>query len=147
MEEKIYGLYLAGLDKEQIDSLDEYNIYFLINHLGGRIWRANHSLKRKKDLFSAEELEALEKSQYQLEYLVNNTRRFGVEFNREPQKGKHVERSDSYNKWFKFWNDHFSKMSDVEFYDFDMKLTKGEDVSNYLPKRKWNEDVSTDEKI
>ena len=147
MEEKIYGLYPADLNPEQIDGLEEYLIYFAINDLGGYIWSIRHRHSRGDDVLTADKLESLKNSQYQLEYLVNKTRKFGVEFSREPQKDQHVERSESYNKWFKFWNDHFSKMSNDDFSEFDAKLTKGEDVSNYLPKRKWNEDDSVDEKI
>ena len=147
MEEKIYGLYPAGLNPEQIDGLEEYLIYFAINDLGGYIWSINHRHSRRVDILTADELESLKKSQYQLEYLVNKTRKFGVEFSREPQKGQHVERSESYNKWFKFWNNHFEKMSNIDFYQFDMKLSKGEDVSEYLPKTKWNENQSVGESL
>ena len=60
-------------------------------------------------------IEQLTDAQYNLEYLVYSTRRFGVEFSREPSTTEHVERSESCNAWYRFWRDHFESI-DKELY-------------------------------
>ena len=53
--------------------------------------------------------------QYNLEYLVYFTRRFGVEFSMELSSTEHLEISELYNTWFRFWHNHFESMSPEEY--------------------------------
>ena len=78
------------------------------------------------------EVEKLEEMQYLLEYLVYYTRKFGVKFNREPKVGEHVERSEDYYKWFRFWNNHVQGWTNEESNQFIETRKNGKDFSKFL---------------
>lgn len=80
-------------------------------------------------------------AQYNLEYLVYYTRRFGVEFEGEPSATKHVERSASYDAWFKFWYDHFESMDPKVYIQFVKDKFSGKDISKYLPSGSWKDSL------
>lgn len=145
--EKIYGIYAGPVLKvDKLEECDEYEVWGTIQNLGNFIFYTNHNLAHgridgcgnydaRKDIY-----EDLENAQYALEYAVYFTKKFGVTFNREPKAGEHIQRSESYNKWYRFWNDHFNNMSDEDYKEFERLQRKGEDVSKYLPKARWNEE-------
>lgn len=139
MKEKIYGVYNTFGDSEALETLDEIDIWKMIDNLGGSIfWTLHDSSKpwsnnvSKKDLADA---------QYNLEYLVYSTRRFGVEFSKEPSATEHVERSESYNTWFKFWQNHFKSMTNKEYDQFIDDKTSGKDISKYMPSDSWKDSL------
>ena len=139
MEEKIYGVYNTFGDSEALEALDEIDIWRMIDNLGGSIfWTLHDSSKpwsnnvSKKDLVTA---------LYNLEYLVYSTRRFGVEFSKEPSITEHVERSESYNTWFKFWQNHFKSMTNKEYDQFIDDKTSGKDISKYMPSNSWKDSL------
>ena len=142
MEEKIYGLYPAGLNEDQIQNAKEYQLYFFINQLGGQLfWLRHEWADGRLDVSYEEVKEEKDILQYRIEYLVYQTKKFGVKFKSEPKAGEHIQKDDkSYWKWFNFWNSHFEKMPQDEFFKFQKALDKHEDVTDYLPKTKWNED-------
>ena len=74
--------------------------------------------------------------QYVLEYLVYYTRKFGVTFSREPKAGEHVERSEDYLKWFKFWDGIVKSWSNKQCIEFFINKKK-EELSFLLPKTNW----------
>lgn len=139
MEEKIYGVYNTFGDSEALEALDEIDIWKMIDNLGGSIFWALHDSSKpwsnnvsKKDLVTA---------QYNLEYLVYSTRRFGVEFSKEPSITEHVERGESYNTWFKFWQNHFKSMTNKEYDQFIDDKTSGKDISKYMPSNSWKDSL------
>ena len=74
---------------------------------------------------------------YNIEFLIYSTRKYGVEFDEEPSETKHVIKSESYYKWFNFWNNHFSKMDKRDYYTFLKEKVLGHDVSKYMPEGTW----------
>lgn len=137
--EKIWGIYNTFNKPELFDSLDEIDIWKKIDNLGGAIFWALHDQGKPwavnvspKDLIEA---------QYNLEYLVYSTRRFGVEFSQEPSATEHVEKSPSYNAWFKFWHDHFESMSHEIYNQFIDDKFSGKDISKYMPSGSWKDSL------
>lgn len=139
MEEKIFGIYTGNLDITGIDEVAEIDIWKKIDNLGGIIWRINHEVADGRLTLSQQQKQNLLEYQYALEYLVYYTRKFGVEFTQEPQKGLHVEHSSDYLAWFRFWHNHFNSMSREEYNAFVDKKQNGEDISGFLPSTTWKE--------
>lgn len=138
-EEKIWWIYNTLDNPESFEKLEEIDIWKKIDSLGGAIFWARHDADKPwaanvstKDLIDA---------QYNLEYLVYSTRRFGVEFNKEPSDTEHVERSESYNAWFRFWHDHFESMTTEVYNQFVDDKFSGKDISKYMPSGNWKDSL------
>ena len=131
MEEKLWGVYNTFENPKLVQSLDEIDLWKKIDNLGETIFWTLHDAGKPwaLDVSTKELIEA----QYNLEYLVYSTRRFGVEFNKEPSSTEHVERSESYIAWFKFWHEHFYSMSHEEYNQFIEDKFNGKDISKYMP--------------
>ena len=139
MKEKVWGLYNTFDNPESIEKLDEIDIWKKINSLGGAIFWAQHDAG--KPWAAVVSMAQLIEAQYNLEYLVYSTRRFGVEFSREPSATEHVERSESYNTWFRFWHDHFESMSPEVYDQFVDDKCAGKDISKYMPTGSWKDSL------
>ena len=131
MAEKIWGVYNTFENLEMLDSLEEFEVWKKIDNLGGIIFWATHD-KNKSWAYDIPK-EDLLKLQYNLEFLVYYTRKFGVTFDKEPSATEHVERSKSYNAWFKFWHDHFESMTPYIYNKFIEDKLNGKDISKYMP--------------
>lgn len=138
-EEKLWGVYNTFDQPELLDTLDEIDIWKKIDNLGEAIFYTIHDAGKPwaakvsgKDLLIA---------QYNLEYLVYYTRRFGVTFSKEPSATEHVERSDSYNAWFRFWHNHFESMSPEVYNQFVEDKFSGKDISQYMPSTSWKDSL------
>ena len=81
-------------------------------------------------------------AQYNLEYLVYYTRKFGVKFSKKPSATEHIERSKSYNAWFKFWHNHFESMSTDVYNQFVDDKFSGKDISKYIDTSSLLKDIS-----
>ena len=143
-EEKLWGIYNTFDDPEMLETLEEIDIWKKIDNLGGQIFWTMHDAGKPwavnvstKDLINA---------QYNLEYLVYSTRRFGVEFSKEPSATEHVERSESYNAWFKFWHNHFESMTPEVYNQFVDDKFSGKDISKYMPSGSWKDLLEQPEK-
>lgn len=135
-EEKIWGTYNTFKDASILDTLDEIDIWKKIDNLGGTIFWQNHDYDKPwATLTSKEMIEA----QYNLEYLVYLTRKFGVEFDKEPTATEHVQESKSYNAWFQFWYNHFESMSEEVYKQFVDDKFSGKDISKYMPTTSWKD--------
>lgn len=137
-QEKIYGIYSGSLKLDLLEQCKEYEVWSYIQDCGGYIWRMNHDLADNRPWAKNVDINKLIEAQYELEYLVYYTRKFGVTFDSEPKAGKHIECSESYNKWFQFWNNHFNNMSSKEFDAMNLAIENKEDLTKFLPKTKWN---------
>ncbi|MCR5223668.1 MAG: hypothetical protein K6C11_00750 [Bacilli bacterium] len=137
--EKVWGLYNTIDNPEALEELEEIDIWKKINNLGGAIFWTQHDAG--KPWAPVVSMDQLIEAQYNLEYLVYSTRRFGVEFSREPSATEHVERSESYNAWFRFWNDHFESMSPEVYDQFVDDKCAGKDISKYMPTGSWKDSL------
>lgn len=134
-EEKIYGIYQGFLKPEEVDTLDEIDIWKKIDNLGAFIFWGFHDMNKPwgRNISAQELIEA----QYALEYLVYHTKKYGVEFSREPISNEHVERSESYNAWYGFWKQHFDSMNQDDYNAFLEDKFNGKDISKYMPCDTW----------
>ena len=133
--EKKWGLYPGRLKPEEVEKLDEIDVWKKIDNLGGTIFWALHDIDKpwNKDLSVNQIIEA----QYSLEYLIYHTRKYGVEFSKEPSCEEHIERSSSYLSWYSFWKRHFDSMSEEEYRAFVDDKFVGKDISKYMPINGW----------
>lgn len=138
--EKVWGVYNTIENPELLDTLDEIDIWKKISCLGGAIFWAIHDETKPWATVKLTSEELIE-AQYNLEYLVYFTRKFGVEFSREPSATEHVERSETYNAWFCFWQNHFDSMSTEVYNQFVDDKLKGKDISKYMPNGSWKDSL------
>lgn len=131
--EKKWGLYPGVFEPEQIDKLDEIDLWLKIDSLGNSLSTILHNEDKFLDVSPKDIIEA----QYSLEYLIYRTKKFGVEFSREPSSKEHIERSKSYVAWYAFFKNHFDEMSPEEFRTFVDNKFVGNDVSKYIPNGNW----------
>ena len=137
--EKIWGVYNTFDNQEAIEKINEIDVWKMIDRIGGAIFWARHDAG-KPWASNVSEKELME-AQYNLEYLVYSTKRFGVEFSKEPSENEHVERSESYNAWFRFWHDHFESMSPEVYNQFVNDKFSGKDISKYMPSGSWKDSL------
>lgn len=140
-EVKKWGLYNTFDNPALLDTLDEIDIWKKIDNLGGTIFYANHDAAKNRPWASNVSMADLIQAQYNLEFLVYYTRRFGVEFSREPSETEHVEISESYNAWFRFWHDHFESMTPEVYNQFVDDKFSGKDISKYMPSENWKDSL------
>lgn len=143
-QEKIYGIYSAGLNEEKVENFQEWQFYSFIQDLGRTIFYINHYAADHAWEISEEEnvkmTKELNEHQYRIEYLVAKLKRFGVDVG-EPTAGKHISKGEGYWKWYEFWENHFDSMSDEEREEFNRRCANNEDITEFLPKTSWNEGV------
>lgn len=137
MEERIWGVYNTFDNQIMISELSEIDLWKKIDNLENTIsWM-------KKDIGKPYASKAAKKvllaAEYNLEFLIYSTQRFGVEFSNYPSSTVHVERSDSYNTWFNFWYHHFSTMHKAVYDQFVYDKTCGRDISGYMPSGNWKD--------
>lgn len=132
---KIYGIYPGSIKEvDKINELDEINLYFMIDALGGHIWRCRHDMLHGR----IPEFDLTEE-QYALEYMVYQTKKFGVELEK-PEIDKHIAATPSYRAWFSFYDNHFKNVLNTEQWNlFQQKQINGEDISEFLPKGNWKD--------
>lgn len=145
MEEKIYGLYPAGLDEKLIANATEYDIWAYIYQLGGQLFWLRHEWADGRLDAQYEDVKKEEEIlQYRIEYIVYSLKRFGVKFDAEPKAGEHIKKNnESYWKWYNHWSNHWEKMPKDKYDEFCKLKKEGKDISEYLPKTKWDEDELT----
>lgn len=137
---KIYGTYTGFLSNDGIDKVTngtELELYFTINSIGGMIWRMNHDASHGRINMTEEMRKDLLEAQYSIEFAVLQTRKFGIEIP-EPKENEHVERTDSYNKWFSWWNDYIRyELSDCNYKRLELLMNTNQDYSEFKPKGTW----------
>ena len=132
---RIYGIDPGSISEvEKVNELDEIDLWLTIDGLGYHIWWCNHAMSHGR----IEKVDLTEE-QYALEYLVYQTRKFGVELP-EAEEGKHVVGTPSYYTWYSFYSNHFKKnLTDKDWQQFQILKANGEDVSKYLPEGSWKD--------
>lgn len=89
---RIYGIDPGSIqDVEKINNLSEVDLYFMIDTMGGHIWRCKHDMAHGR----IPEIDLTEE-QYALEYMAYQTTKFGVELP-IPEIDKHITATPSYN--------------------------------------------------
>ena len=139
-EERIKNARIYGIDPgcikdvEKINNLSEVDLYFMIDAMGGHIWRCKHDMAHGR----IPEIDLTEE-QYALEYMVYQTTKFGVELP-EPEMDKHITATPSYNAWYKFYADHFKyTLTDEQWEAFQRAQESGQDTSAFMPSGHWTD--------
>jgi hypothetical protein len=121
-------------DKTKIEGFDEVTTYFFIDMIGGILWRTNHDVSHGRYPMTPEMIIELAELREQQEYCVQQLSKFGV----DPESAKN--RPDgNYWKWFEHWHDWQHGMSNDAWHELDRKMSAKEDITDMLPKHKWNE--------
>ena len=120
--------------KEQIDKASEEILYFIINDLGGLIWRINHDVSDGRIDEYPNMLEDLKNMRETQNYCVSLLTKFGVD-----PKSVNDRENGSYWKWFHFWDNWKNNLTNEQWEQLDNKISKEEDYSEFLPTNKWND--------
>ena len=125
---------MTDQEKKDILSMDEVMTYFLIDECGAFLFRISHDMSNGK--IPEESHDAITTDLVNIRMLqkftVDNLQRFGV----DPESAYNKEDGD-YWKWLNHWNDWKNNLPDEVW----QKVSEGE-YEEYLPKHKWNEEVS-----
>lgn len=140
---KLWGVYNTFNNPEMIETLDEIDIWLKIDSLSRYLDRVNRHRYSRNPWIPHISNEDLTDAQHNLEYLVYSTRRFGVEFSKEPSATEHVENSESYCTWFRFWYNHFRSMEPEVYNQFIDNKLHGRDTSKYMPPDSWKNPIKT----
>lgn len=125
---------LTEEQKQEIEGLDECKLYFTIDGIGGIIWRTNHDISYGRYDMTPEMEKDLEQLVEVQQHALQQLSKFGI----DPESAKDRVNGD-YWKWYRHWDNWKKEMSDEEWRNLDRKMSKQEDVSDMLPKTKWNE--------
>lgn len=120
--------------KTMIDEFNEYTAYFFIDMIGGILWRTNHDASHGRLDITPETQKGMEEMREQQVYCVQQLTKFGI----DPESAKDRPDGD-YWKWFEHWHKWHHGMSAEQWLTVNSKLERNEDISEYLPKNKWNE--------
>lgn len=136
-DKKIWGVYNT-FDEEELNKLSEFEVWTMIYGLDREITSIfNYLNKGYKDV----SFFALVNEEFNLDYLIYYTKKFGVKFDKEPTFGEHIKRTKSFNSWYGFWNNHFRSMNSKEYRNYIIDKSRGLDVSKYMPKVKWTDNL------
>jgi hypothetical protein len=121
-------------EKKQIEEFDEAKLYFLIDMIGGIIWRTQHDIGHGRYTMTPEMHKGLEEISEKQKFCLQQLQKFGV----DPKSADDRPNGD-YWKWFEHWHDWHHKMSDENWKKLDRRMNAEEDYTDLLPKCKWNE--------
>lgn len=132
---RIYGIYPGSIQNvEEINNLSEVDLYLTIDALGAHIWRCQHEMAHGR----IPKIDLTEE-QYALEYMVYQTRKFGVELP-EPTIDKHISATPSYIAWYEFYSNHFKNvLTDEEWDAFQKARAAEKDTSVFMPFGSWTD--------
>lgn len=145
-KEKVYGLYSREYNQEQLDGWSEIKIYSLIASLAYDIKCNVANPMGGYSLSSPRFTEA----EYDLDYLIYYTRKFGVEFDKNPEAGKRIERSQSFEEWYQYYANYYDNViyKSVNSINDYIKLIdkKDEGMFEYMPEKTWSESKAASRK-
>ena len=134
---KISGLYPGSLKGivDYIDTLDETELFLLLKEVREskrdflpRIVASDNSL---------EEIENYSEICSAEEYLIYQTRKFGVDIPEAAEGEKVTGANESFISWYDYFINHFSKLTKAQIDDFTFKRLAKSDVSMYKPEMSW----------
>lgn len=134
---RIYGIDKGSIiDIEKIKELNEVDLYFNIDAIGGYILRCKHEMSHGR----IPQIDLTEE-EYAIEYMVYQTTKFGAELP-DPQMDKHIIPTPSYLAQFKFYDNHFKHvLSDTQWNCFQQLKSEGKDVSAFFPAGNWQDTI------
>lgn len=150
MKERIYGEDTGCLTQEALDQIKnwlendpkraELYLYFLYDQLDLYCFRYNHMKPSGYEIpHNKETQKDYENMNYARFYVMGLTKNFGVTF--EPREdGWKVYHSESFAKWYRFWNDYIKNLPEDTWKKFNKVIDQNGDITPYLPPKAWNEE-------
>lgn len=132
MENKKPGFYSSYLNVEEIQKMNEFELYLKIYETENKIlkYRADKAMGNITK-------ESLVEEEFALEYLRYQTIKFGVEISLL-ETDSHLILSKSYYAWYGFYNNYFMSILTEEERNLLQKLIKdGSDISDFYPEPNW----------
>lgn len=106
--------------QRQCTTCPEIMLYFMIDSLGGFIWRMNHDMADMR--IPVEQHAGIDKDlanvQKQIEFAVDHTTRFGL---KEPRNSE-GHATEEYSRWFGRWDGYVKSLSDEKFAELELAL-------------------------
>jgi len=119
--------------QELIEKGTEVRLYFVINELGGFLFRTRHYMGRLVPE-TEEVFRSIAEARGQIERAVAKTTRFGVA--RPFRDGEDKTASDEYWLWFRWWDNWAKGLSDEQFRRIDEQMSAGLDAK-IRPRGDW----------
>ncbi len=124
--------------KKTIEHLPEYEIYFIIEEYGMTVIKLEEAIKHKMVDLTEDIKQKLIDADKIINMAVQETVKFGVDD--FIIKNNLVEdTTPKYREWYRFWKSWRYHMSDEDWIGFCKAREKGENLSAWLPKEKWND--------
>lgn len=144
--QKIYGLHSKQFNQELLAGWSEIKIFALISDLAYDIKCNMANPMGGYSLSSPRFTEA----EYNLDYLIYYTRNFGVEFDNEPEAGKRIERSQSFEEWYQYYSNYYDNViyksvNSINDY-INLVHKKDEGMFEYMPEKTWSESKAASRK-
>ena len=116
----------------------EILVYLTIYKLGWAYSR--HFAESPEDTRLGDMIDRLsDEWKYAQEYLILQTKHFGVKFDYMKDNTVVSCYSPSYCKWDKFWEDYINSLDTNTWKAFEHAIFNGGDITPYLPKKAWND--------
>ncbi len=113
----------------------EVELYFVIDGMGGVLWRMDHESLHGRINITPEIQKDLDSMREEIKKAVDHTTRFGVT---EPARDENGIGNDSYWTWYRFWDSWKKAMTDVQWREFDSVFSRDgredSDIEQFLPK-------------
>ncbi len=109
--------------KEKLDTGCEQLLYFMIDGIGGFVWRMEHDLadgRIKSTPGIEEDLLTMRETQ---QYAVTQLDRVGV----EGAQDENLRPTEVYWEWYKTWKAYITSLSNEDFYKLDKMSQDGTD--------------------
>lgn len=135
LSDRVYGLDPGNIvDFEKVPNMSEVDLYLTISRLKKFIEDIKGNSKANKEY------------RYAIEYLIYQTRKFGLTFP-EPKFWRHVPETQEYQAWYNFYDKHFhGTLTEKEFDTFIGIKQSGGDISSYMPAGNWRDALKSNQK-
>ncbi|MBR5662524.1 MAG: hypothetical protein IKX00_02590 [Bacilli bacterium] len=132
---KKYGEYYVNVNPQELEQLNELEVWDIIREMELELkYNAmdpmlGHCLSSSKVI----------NYEYDLQYIIYFTRKFGVQFDCEPSE-KRIEKSESFNKWYAFYEKLIEDMKESGLYAEYLKDKQlHNSLDKYMPTTSWKE--------
>lgn len=128
---------------KKIAECEEHELYFIINEIGGFLWRMNHDLADGRIKSSPGIDEDLKNLSALQQKAVEQTVRFGVPFKQEMKMNSILKEEvlvtcDEYWQWYRFWDKWKDDLKPEEWAQVSSRISNEQGIGEFLPKEKWS---------
>lgn len=121
--------------KQEIDDMNETELYFVIDEIGAYTWRMNHDMADGRIELKAHA--SIDKDIARM----HKHQGHAVERLRDVVEGLDPTNdgipTDDYWKWYRWWDAWKKGMPDEQWNEISAKMKRDEDISSYRPEGSW----------